>query len=575
MHEKKPRKLSSLALLFSVLSLASRAQGPKIEYFYSPSVQLPWAEGWLYFEAGSRLKVPFLPVILGKFRRAPMGTGNYDQDVLVDAPLVFIGDGIFKEGERNCYRGRRHDYTTGDVDVAGKAVIFCYDFPRKSEDTLKDEFPLERRIAEAARRKAVAVILFSSAEDCPFLMARFSRNSEIPDIPAVTVSRSSARSLFLGDFDVDDSSILKKWKESGAPPEAIELNTRIRLRIEGAFTRTETDQFLFCGRKEEISKEDLEKIALVNERALEFLLDLFQDDPDLKWKKSLVVYFRDYDSKVFYTHHWGRGLGSEEGSFMIYPGGTPDMGLAAHENTHTLIGLNWGDSTSFMAEGLGRYAEARATEKGMNHLRVVGFLKTGRLFPLKEMLTFRIGTGGLKTEVGYPASGSFVDFLIRSYGLKALKKAYQLEARSPADREKDDTWQRAYQRPIQGLEKEWLEWLKTKFKIEEDCVAAHLKKSAAPKTPVAVDPKILESLTGNYAVSGGMLLGVSKENGRLFLEVPNVGKMDLVPESEFVFAVQGFDATVTFVRDATGKVERMVFHTPAGDMPARKTGDRQ
>jgi hypothetical protein len=260
---------------------------------------------------------------------------------------------------------------------------------------------------------------------------------------------------------------------------------------------------------------------------------------------------------------------------MIYPGGTPDMGLAVHENTHALIGLNWGNSSSFLAEGLGRYAEAQATEKDMNHLRVVDFLKTGRLFPLKEMLTFRIGTGGLKTEVGYPASGSFVDFLIRSYGLQALKKAYQLEARSSADREKDDTWQKVYQRPIQDLEKEWLEWLKMKFKIDEDSVAAHLKKSAAPKTAVAVDGKILESLTGNYAVSGGMLLGVSQENGRLFLEVPNMGKMDLVPESEFVFAVQGFDATVTFVRDPTGKVEQMVFHTPAGDMPARKIEEKR
>jgi hypothetical protein len=577
-HPPMPKKLRqtlcALNFLLFVASLTAWAQGPKIEYFYNPRVELSWAQGQLYFEGGSCLKIPFLPVVLGKFQRAPMGTGNYEKDVSVDAPLVFIGDGIFKEGERNCYRGRRQDYATGDIDVAGKAVIFCADFPDKSDEKLGADFPLERRIAEAARRHAVAALVFSWVQDYPFFVVRYSRASEIPDIPAVSISRTSVHDLFLGDLDIDDASLTKTWKESGVPPQAAELSARIRLRMEGAFAKAERNRFIFRARPAEISIEDLERIARVNEQALEFLMGLFQDDSELKWKKSLVVYFHDYDSKVFYTHHWGRGLSSEEGSFMIDSGGIPDKGLAAHENTHTLIGQNWGDSTSFMAEGLGRYAEAQATEKDMNHLKVIEFLKSGKLFPLKEMLTFWIGTGGLKTEVGYPASGSFVDFLIQSYNLRTLREAYRLEGRSASEKEKDDTWRRVYQKPIQDLEKEWLDCLKKKFKVDDKLVADHLKKSAVPRPVVAIDPKILESLTGRYAVSGGMVLTVSTENSRLFLEVPNMAKMELTPQAELVFAVQGLDATATFVRGGTGQVEQMIFHTPAGDMPAEKIEDR-
>ncbi len=570
MTDRSRPKWLGLLGLFAIILPRIWAQGPKIEYFYSPATELSWARCEIYQDGGSKLKIPFLPIVLGSIQRSPLGIRNYSNDVSVDAPLVFIGNGIVKDGVWDSYRGRRLDYTTGGIDVAGKAVIFSCDFPDKLIEELKAEFPLEKRIAEAAQRKATAAILFSAKEEYPFWTARFSSASEIPEIPAITVTKSSFHDFFLGNFDVDDTSIIQKWRESGIPPEAVELNARIRLRIEGAFAKAETDHFLLRARSSEISRDSLEKIAGVNEQALAGLRDCFRDDRGLKWRKSLVVYFRDYDSKVFYTHHWGRGLGSDEGSFMIYSGGIPDIGLAAHESAHTLIGSNWGESTSFMAEGIGRYAEAQATKQDINNGKVVEFLKSGQLFPLDEMLTYRIGTGGVKTLVGYPASGSFIDFLIQSYGFNALKEAYRLEARSPEEREKDDTWRKVYQKSVRDLEKEWLEWMKTKFAVEDKYISDHLKKSGAAKAAVNVDPKILECLAGQYALSGGMVLTVLRGNGRLCLEVPNMGKMALVPEAELNFAVQGFDATATFVKDEKGEVTQLIFRTPAGDKPAKR-----
>ncbi len=557
----------ALALGGSILP-GAWAQGPKIEFFYNPATELTWAKCEIYHASGSKLKVPFLPVIS---RRAPLGIGDYSRDVSVDAPLVFIGNGIVKDGVWDSYRGRRLDYTKGDIDVSGKAVILCQDFPDKLEEKFKAEFVLGKRIAEAGRRKAAAVILFSAQEEFPFLVARDSQGSEIPEIPAITVTKSSVHDFFLGTVDVDDASLLQKWQESGVPPEPVELNARIRLRIDGAFLKAETKNFILQARSAEISEDTLEKIARVNEKALEGLWECFRDDRAMKWKKFLVVYFRDYDSKVFYTHHWGRGLSSDEGSFIVYSGGIPDVGLAAHENAHTLIGSNWGESSSFLSEGIGRYAEAQATKKDMNHLRVVQFLESGELFPLEDMLTFMIGTGGLKTQAGYPASGSFVDFLIRTFGLSALKEAYELERRPPEEKEKHDTWRHVYKKPIQDLEKDWLMGLKAKYQIPDDVITAHLKKSVAPKPIVFVDASVLKSLAGQYSVSGGMVLTVSIENSRLFLQVPNMGKLALTPHSEFTFAVQGMDATATFIRGARGEVTQMIFHTPAGDLPAKRT----
>jgi hypothetical protein len=114
--------------------------------------------------------------------------------------------------------------------------------------------------------------------------------------------------------------------------------------------------------------------------------------------------------------------------------------------------------------------------------------------------------------------------------------------------------------------------LKTKYQVPADVIMTHLKKSAAPKAVYAVDKKVLESLTGQYSVSGGMVLTVSIENGRLFLQVPNMGKLALAPHSELTFAVQGVDATATFIKDEKGEITQMIFHTSAGDLPAKKTG---
>jgi hypothetical protein len=108
---------------------------------------------------------------------------------------------------------------------------------------------------------------------------------------------------------------------------------------------------------------------------------------------------------------------------MVFDRTTPNFGLA-HENAHSLINSNWGGSSSFLNEGLGKYAEAMATDPAANDRQTATFLKQSKLVPLQKMLAMNIGSDPA-TEVAYPAAGSFVGFLIRSYSLTKVKALYQ------------------------------------------------------------------------------------------------------------------------------------------------------
>lgn len=91
--------------------------------------------------------------------------------------------------------GRSLDYFIGDLDVKGKIVLFCYDFPDHFEDQTSKDNSLEKRISEAASRGAAGVILFSLQKKFPFLYVRYQKKETIPDIPAITITKDSAMAI--------------------------------------------------------------------------------------------------------------------------------------------------------------------------------------------------------------------------------------------------------------------------------------------------------------------------------------------------------------------------------------------
>jgi hypothetical protein len=548
---------------------ALEAQGPHVSHFFNPATEVPWAEGVVYQDGGSRQKLPFLPLVATGAYRAPMGTANLTRDVAVDGPLVFLGNGIVHGDDWNSYLGHREDGSRGPIDVAGKIVLFSHDAPDSVRERFGRVVPLRDRIRDAAARGAAAVALFSTRTDHPWIAVQFEPGAEVPDIPAIILSRKSVLDVFAAS-GVFDEAVLERWGETRAPPESRELITRMRIRLDGAFETIETDNFVFRYPRNAYDRDVMGRIAELNEQSLEFLRTALQDREAPRWERLTTASFPGFDIKFFYTSHVGRGLASREGVFNVFAGGVPDFGLIVHENMHVLSG-SWAESTtSFLIEGIAMHMEALATERARNHHRTAAFLEAGELFPLESIATFQIGLPGMKTEVAYPASGSFTGFLIDAYGLAPFRDVYALESRAPEERETDDSWTRAYGRGLRALEREWVEWLAAEHGVADAAVRAHLERTESERAVAAVPPRILDEYAGSYRMSPTLRLDITRDEGRLLVNWGGQATLRLLPRSHTEFFFPLMDASIAFVRDESGRVTHLVLQQDAERSEAQR-----
>jgi hypothetical protein len=545
--------VSTLLVAFSALE----GQGPRVSHFFHPATEVPWAEGVVYQAGGSRQKVPFMPLVATGSYRAPLGTANLTRDVAVDGGLVFIGNGIVHGEDWNSYVGRREDGSLGAIDVSGKVVLFSHDAPDAAREEYGRAVPLSRRIGEAAARGAAAVVLFATSEDHPWFSLRFGAGVEPPDVPAIILSRQSVLDLFAAS-GVFDELVLERWAETRAPPESRELITSMRIRLDGVFETIETENFVFRYPRGAYGRDDMNRIAELNEESLRFLRRTLQVDEPLRWERLTTVSFTGFDSKLFYTSHTGRGLASQEGVFNVFAGGVPDYSLIVHENMHILGGLNWGSTTSFLNEGIAMHMEALATDRDRNHGRTAALLEAGSLFPLESMATFQIGMPGAKTDVGYPASGSFTGFLLERWGVGPFGEVFALEGRNLEEREADDSWPRVYDRDLKALEREWLAWLATEHALSDHAVHAHLARVEEARRVAVVPPYILNDYAGVYRVDPDLTLGIVRDGRRLLVDWGGQATASLLPRTETEFFFRLLDGTVTFVRNAEGTVTHLV-----------------
>jgi len=96
------------------------------------------------------------------------------------------------------------------------------------------------------------------------------------------------------------------------------------------------------------------------------------------------------------------------------------------------------------------------------------------------------------------------------------------------------------------------------------------KLGAGDHGGVKVDPGVLESFVGEYQVGTGFVIKISREGDRLFGQVGGEEKLELFCESETAFFFKEVDVQVTFVRDASGQVTRLVLHQNKINQDAKK-----
>lgn len=104
-----------------------------------------------------------------------------------------------------------------------------------------------------------------------------------------------------------------------------------------------------------------------------------------------------------------------------------------HEVMHALAHETWGEPPAFFDEGLATgFGWDWTPEEQDVHERAVAMLDQERLVPLRRLLTnwdFR----SYKTYPAYTTAGSFIKYLLATYGPEKLAKLFELDRFSPLD----------------------------------------------------------------------------------------------------------------------------------------------
>lgn len=72
--------------------------------------------------------------------------------------------------------------------------------------------------------------------------------------------------------------------------------------------------------------------------------------------------------------------------------------------------------------------------------------------------------------------------------------------------------------------------------------------------PVEVDPKVLDTYVGEYEFGAGFVLRVFREGDKFMTQATGQPKFEIFAESETTFYPRAFQAKLTFIKDADGKV---------------------
>ncbi len=87
---------------------------------------------------------------------------------------------------------------------------------------------------------------------------------------------------------------------------------------------------------------------------------------------------------------------------------------------------------------------------------------------------------------------------------------------------------------------------------------------------IAVASAILDNYVGQYQLAPNFILTVTNENGKLMTQATGQSKFEIFAESETKFFVKQFNAQITFVKDAQGRITNLILHQGGRDTSAQK-----
>ena len=102
-------------------------------------------------------------------------------------------------------------------------------------------------------------------------------------------------------------------------------------------------------------------------------------------------------------------------------------------------------------------------------------------------------------------------------------------------------------------------------------VASHVTVLPSERQPLAVDPKHLASLVGEYELAPGISFTITMEDGKLMGQRTGRAKEELLPADENTFYPKGtIRGEKVFVRDTSGRVTHMLDRRENNDLVWKK-----
>jgi DNA-binding transcriptional MerR regulator len=103
-----------------------------------------------------------------------------------------------------------------------------------------------------------------------------------------------------------------------------------------------------------------------------------------------------------------------------------------------------------------------------------------------------------------------------------------------------------------------------------DSVAWRRYEQARPRTQIKMDPGRFEHCTGFYRHPAGLVMTVSLEGDRFFLQLTGQPKVELFAESDSTFFLRGVPAQLTFKPGDDGRVDALILHEGGHDTVATR-----
>lgn len=101
-----------------------------------------------------------------------------------------------------------------------------------------------------------------------------------------------------------------------------------------------------------------------------------------------------------------------------------------------------------------------------------------------------------------------------------------------------------------------------------------LLPSFKKKEMIEISESILQSYVGKYEVAPGVIAGVTKEGGQLFVQISGQPRFDLFPYEETKFSLKVMDAQIEFVKDTDGQVNGLILVQGTNKVPGKRVDEK-